>query len=192
MKISIVGTGYVGLVSGTCFAETGITVQCVDIDSKKIENLNKGIVPIYEPGLDAMIERNVKNGRLSFTTSLKETLSDCEVVFSAVGTPPDEDGSADLKYVIEVAREIGRYMTDYLVVVTKSTVPIGTAKKVKAAIQEELDKRGLKLSFDVASNPEFLKEGDAIIVDIKLLKKGWFDASASKFTPKVKRPISLK
>ncbi|MBN1251158.1 MAG: UDP-glucose/GDP-mannose dehydrogenase family protein [Bacteroidales bacterium] len=162
MKIAIVGTGYVGLVSGTCFAETGIDVVCVDIDKKKIDNLNKGIVPIYEPGLDTMIEKNVKNGRLKFSTNLKDSLEGCEVVFSAVGTPPDEDGSADLKYVISVARELGQHINEYVVMVTKSTVPIGTAKLVNAAIQEELDKRGVKIPFDVASNPEFLKEGDAI------------------------------
>jgi UDPglucose 6-dehydrogenase len=162
MKITVVGTGYVGLVTGTCFAETGITVHCVDIDADKINKLNNGIVPIYEPGLEKMIERNVKKERLFFTTSLKETLKDSDVVFSAVGTPPDEDGSADLQYVISVAREVGKYMQHYMVIVTKSTVPIGTAKKVKAAIQDELDKRGVKIEFDVASNPEFLKEGDAI------------------------------
>lgn len=162
MKISVVGTGYVGLVTGTCFAETGITVHCVDIDEKKINMLNNGQVPIYEPGLEKMIERNVKKERLFFTTNLQETLKDCDVVFSAVGTPPDEDGSADLQYVIAVAREVGKYMDHYMVIVTKSTVPIGTAKKVKAAIQDELDKRGVNIEFDVASNPEFLKEGDAI------------------------------
>jgi UDPglucose 6-dehydrogenase len=162
MKIAVVGTGYVGLVSGTCFAETGIDVTCIDIDKEKIEGLNNGVVPIYEPGLETMVERNVDKGRLHFSTSLKESLNSCEVVFSAVGTPPDEDGSADLKYVLAVAREVGQNMTDYLVMVTKSTVPIGTAKKVKAAIQEELDKRGVDIPFDVASNPEFLKEGDAI------------------------------
>jgi len=163
MKISVVGTGYVGLVSGTCFAETGVTVTCVDIDQKKIDNLKKGIIPIYEPGLDDLVHRNVQKNRLSFTTSLKESLADgTEAVFIAVGTPPDEDGSADLKYVLAVAREVGRNMENYLVVITKSTVPIGTAKKVKAAVQEELDKRGCKLAFDVASNPEFLKEGTAV------------------------------
>ncbi len=162
MKIAIVGTGYVGLVSGTCFSETGVDVTCVDIDEKKINGLKNGIVPIYEPGLETMIQRNVEKKRLKFSTSLKDSLKDCQVVFSAVGTPPDEDGSADLKYVITVAREVGQNMTDYLVMVTKSTVPIGTANKVKAAIQEELDKRGMDIPFDVASNPEFLKEGDAI------------------------------
>jgi len=162
MKIAVVGSGYVGLVSGACFSETGIDVTCVDIDEKKINNLKNGIIPIYEPGLESLVSRNVDKGRLHFTTSLKESLVGCEVVFSAVGTPPGEDGSADLQYVIAVAREVGQHMTDYLVMVTKSTVPIGTAEKVKLAIQQELDKRGLNIPFDVASNPEFLKEGDAI------------------------------
>jgi len=162
MNITIVGTGYVGLVSGTCFAETGVSVTCIDIDEKKINMLKKGKVPIFEPGLDRMIDTNVSKGRLHFSTSLKDNLKDCEVVFSAVGTPPDEDGSADLQYVLDVAHEVGKHMEDYLVIVTKSTVPIGTAKKVKAAIKEELEKRGVDIPFDVASNPEFLKEGDAI------------------------------
>ena len=162
MKITIVGTGYVGLVTGTCFAEVGIDVTCVDIDRLKIENLNKGISPIYEPGLDAMIERNVSKKRLSFTTELAGCFDDTEVIFSAVGTPPDDDGSADLKYVLDVAHTVGRYMTGYIIIVTKSTVPVGTAKRVRDAIQEELDKRGVDIAFDVASNPEFLKEGDAI------------------------------
>ncbi len=162
MKITVVGTGYVGLVSGTCFAETGIDVTCVDIDKKKIEGLNNGVIPIYEPGLESMVERNVEKGRLHFSTSLKDNLEGCEVIFSAVGTPPDEDGSADLQYVLAVAREVGQHMADYLVMVTKSTVPIGTAEKVKAVIKEELEKRGVNIPFDVASNPEFLKEGDAI------------------------------
>lgn len=162
MKISIVGTGYVGLVTGTCFAESGVTVTCVDIDQKKIDLLNNGEVPIWEPGLDDMISRNTSKERLSFTTSIKDSLLDSEAVFIAVGTPPDEDGSADLKYVLGVAREIGQHMTDYLVIVTKSTVPIGTSHKVRAAVKEELDKRGSDLNFDVASNPEFLKEGSAI------------------------------
>lgn len=162
MKIAIVGTGYVGLVSGTCFAEMGTEVFCVDVDTKKIENLNNGIMPIYEPGLEEMVSRNKKAGRLQFTTDLTECLNDVEVVFSAVGTPPDEDGSADLKYVLEVARTVGRNMNKYLLMVTKSTVPVGTAQKVRQAIQEELDKRGVDITFDVASNPEFLKEGAAI------------------------------
>ena len=138
MKIAVVGTGYVGLVSGTCFAETGITVTCVDINAKKIEDLKKGIVPIYEPGLENMVRNNVENDRLFFSTSLEESLIDCEAVFIAVGTPPDEDGSADLQYVLAVAKEVGQNMTDYLVMVTKSTVPIGTAIKVKAAIQRAM------------------------------------------------------
>lgn len=162
MKIAIVGTGYVGLVTGTCFAETGVDVVCVDIDQQKIDNLKKNIIPIYEPGLDVMVDRNVKKGRLTFSTSLKDSIEECEAVFIAVGTPPDEDGSADLKYVLAVASEIGRYMKDYLVAVTKSTVPIGTSEKVKAAIQKELDLRKSNLEFGIASNPEFLKEGTAI------------------------------
>ncbi len=162
MKIAIVGTGYVGLVTGTCFAEIGVDVICVDTNKEKIENLHKGIIPIYENGLEEMVLRNSKAGRLQFTTSLEEILDDVEVVFSAVGTPPDEDGSADLRYVLEVARTIGRNMNKYVLVVTKSTVPVGTAEKVRNAIQEELDKRGVSIEFDVASNPEFLKEGNAI------------------------------
>ena len=162
MNISVVGTGYVGLVSGACFAEMGIDVTCVDIDEKKIDRLLAGEVPIYEPGLDDLVKRNVEAGRLHFTTDLRSCLDQVEVVFSAVGTPPDEDGSADLRYVLEVARTFGRNINKYTILVTKSTVPVGTAKKVKAAIQEELDKRGAKIPFEVASNPEFLKEGAAI------------------------------
>jgi UDPglucose 6-dehydrogenase len=162
MKIAVVGTGYVGLVSGTCFAEMGVDVTCVDIDVQKIENLKKGIIPIWEPGLEDMVLRNVNAGRLHFTTSVEEVLDDVQVVFSAVGTPPGDDGSADLKFVMEVARTVGRKMNNYVLLVTKSTVPVGTAKLVRKAIQEELDKRGLQIDFDVASNPEFLKEGDAI------------------------------
>lgn len=162
MKIAIVGTGYVGLVTGTCFAEIGVHVTCVDTNQDKIESLKKGVMPIYEPGLEDMVLRNMKAGRLRFTTSLEECLDDVEVVFSAVGTPPDEDGSADLSYVLAVAHTIGRAMRKYVLVVTKSTVPVGTARKVRAVIQEELDKRGEHISFDVASNPEFLKEGTAI------------------------------
>ena len=162
MRIAIVGTGYVGLVTGTCFAEIGVNVICVDTNCEKIEALKKGIIPIYENGLEEMVNRNVKAGRLKFTTSLESCLNDVEVVFSAVGTPPDEDGSADLSYVLAVARTIGQYMNKYLLVVTKSTVPVGTAQKVRSVIQEELDKRGVKLEFDVASNPEFLKEGNAV------------------------------
>lgn len=162
MNIAIVGTGYVGLVSGTCFAEMGVNVTCVDIDESKINKLLHGEIPIYEPGLDEMVLRNHREGRLKFTTNLASILDDVEIVFSAVGTPPDEDGSADLKYVLEVARTVGRNMSKYVLLVTKSTVPVGTAQKVKTAIQEELDKRGVNIPFDVASNPEFLKEGAAI------------------------------
>ena len=162
MNIAIVGTGYVGLVSGTCFAEMGVNVTCVDVNEAKINSLLSGQIPIYEPGLEEMVFRNHKEGRLHFTTDIRTCLDEVDVVFSAVGTPPDEDGSADLTYVLEVAREVGRYMNKYLVLVTKSTVPVGTARKVKAAIREELDKRGVDIDFDVASNPEFLKEGAAI------------------------------
>ena len=162
MKVAIVGSGYVGLVTGTCFAEVGIEVMCVDIDAKKIENLKNGIIPIYEPGLEEMVHRNMKKGRLQFTTDISEALEDCEVLFTAVGTPPGKDGSADLQYVLSVARDCGKNMKDYLLIVTKSTVPVGTALKVKQALQEELDKRGVNIQFDVASNPEFLKEGAAI------------------------------
>lgn len=162
MKIAVVGTGYVGLVTGTCFAEVGIDTTCVDIDVKKIEGLRKAISPIFEPGLDSMIERNLANGHLHFSTDLVSCLSESEVVFIAVGTPPDEDGSADLKHVIEVARTIGKNMKNYLLVITKSTVPVGTAEKVREAIEKELSKRDEKIEFNVASNPEFLKEGAAI------------------------------
>ena len=162
MNIAIVGTGYVGLVSGTCFVEMGATVTCVDVDANKISKLNNGEMPIYEPGLEELVKRNVEYGRLMFTTDLPSVLDNVEVVFSAVGTPPDEDGSADLKYVLAVAKAIGENIKKYTVVVTKSTVPVGTAKKVKETIQAELDKRGENVKFDVASNPEFLKEGAAI------------------------------
>ena len=162
MNIAIVGTGYVGLVSGTCFAEMGVNVTCVDVNKEKINALLHGQIPIYEPGLDEMVLRNCQEGRLRFTTDITTCLNDVELVFSAVGTPPDEDGSANLTYVLEVARSVGRNMNKYLVLITKSTVPVGTAQKVKAVIQEELDKRGVDIPFDVASNPEFLKEGAAI------------------------------
>ena len=162
MNIAIVGTGYVGLVSGTCFAEIGANVTCVDVDANKIERLKNGEIPIYEPGLDDLVLKNVKAGRLKFATSLADVLNEQEIVFSAVGTPPDEDGSADLKYVLQVAKTIGENLNKYIVVVTKSTVPVGTAKKVRETIQNELDKRGVDINFDVASNPEFLKEGNAI------------------------------
>ncbi|WP_410077926.1 UDP-glucose dehydrogenase family protein [Alistipes putredinis] len=162
MNIAIVGTGYVGLVSGACFAEMGIDVTCVDINPEKIKCLLNGEIPIYEPGLDDLVKRNVEAGRLHFTTDLTTCLDNVEVVFSAVGTPPDEDGSADLQYVLEVARTFGRNIKKYTILVTKSTVPVGTAKKVKAVIEEELTKRGEQIDFEVASNPEFLKEGAAI------------------------------
>lgn len=162
MKITIVGTGYVGLVTGTCFSEVGIDVTCVDIDQKKIDGLKEGIMPIYEPGLESMVTRNYEKERLHFSTSLAESVKGSQAAFIAVGTPPGEDGSADLKYVLAVAREIGQNIDDYTVVVTKSTVPVGTAEKVKAAVGEELEKRGVNIPFDVASNPEFLKEGAAI------------------------------
>ena len=162
MKIAVVGTGYVGLVTGTCFAEVGIEVTCIDIDQKKIDNLHQGILPIYEPGLEEMVARNVEKGRLHFSTNLAEAIKDCDVAFIAVGTPPGEDGSADLKYVLAVARGIGEHMRSYCVIVTKSTVPVGTAAKVRAEIAQALAKRGETIEFDVASNPEFLKEGAAI------------------------------
>jgi UDPglucose 6-dehydrogenase len=162
MKITIVGSGYVGLVTGACFSEVGIDVVCVDVDNAKIKNLNKGIIPIYEPGLEDMIVRNMKKNRLSFSTNLSQAITDSEVIFISVGTPPDEDGSADLKYVLAVARACGISMNDYKLIVTKSTVPVGTSIKVKNAVQAELDRRNLKIDFDVASNPEFLKEGAAI------------------------------
>lgn len=162
MKIAVVGSGYVGLVTGACFSDVGIDVCCVDIDQAKIENLKKGVSPIYEQGLDELILRNIEKGRLSFSSSMKEAMKGAEVVFSAVGTPPDEDGSADLQYVLSVAREVGQNMEDYILVVTKSTVPVGTAVKVREVIQEELNKRKLAIEFDVVSNPEFLKEGSAI------------------------------
>lgn len=162
MKIAVIGTGYVGLVTGTCFSEVGVDVTCVDIDQKKIDNLKKGLLPIYEPGLEEMVHRNYEKKRLHFSTSLKESIQDAEVVFIAVGTPPDEDGSADLKYVLGVASEIGKHMQRPLVVVTKSTVPVTTAEKVRASVEKELKARGLKMEFYVASNPEFLKEGAAI------------------------------
>ena len=162
MNIAIVGTGYVGLVSGTCFADTGANVTCVDVDAAKVERLKNGDIPIYEPGLDELVVKNVKAGRLKFTTDLASVLNEQEIVFSAVGTPPDEDGSADLRYVLQVAKTIGENLNHYIVVVTKSTVPVGTAMKVRNTIQAELDKRGVDIEFDVASNPEFLKEGNAI------------------------------
>ncbi|HBJ71157.1 MAG TPA: UDP-glucose 6-dehydrogenase, partial [Cryomorphaceae bacterium] len=162
MNITVVGTGYVGLVSGACLADVGMQVTCVDVNVQKIENLHKGILPIYEPGLEEIVKRNVAAGRLTFSTSLQDAIQGSEAAFIAVGTPPGEDGSADLQYVLAVAREIGEHMSDYLVVITKSTVPVGTAEKVRGALRAALDARGSNLAFDVASNPEFLKEGAAI------------------------------
>ncbi|WP_047446728.1 UDP-glucose dehydrogenase family protein [Alistipes sp. ZOR0009] len=193
MKISVVGTGYVGLVSGTCFAETGVTVTCVDVNQEKISQLNKGIIPIYEPGLEDMVKRNVEKERLFFSTNLKESMVGAEVVFIAVGTPPDEDGSADLKHVLAVASEIGKHITSYMVIVNKSTVPVGTGLKVKAAIQQELDKRGANIPFDVASNPEFLKEGNAIEDFLKpdRIVVGVETEEAQKIMSKLYKPFVL-
>ena len=186
MKIAIVGTGYVGLVTGTCFAEMGTEVFCVDVDKNKIDNLKKGIVPIYEPGLDELVA-------LHFTTELKECLDEVEVLFSAVGTPPDEDGSADLKYVLEVARTVGRYMNKYILVVTKSTVPVGTAQKVKQAIKNEQIKRNVNIEFDIASNPEFLKEGAAVkdFMSPDRVVVGVESERAEKLMSKLYRPFLL-
>jgi len=193
MKITIVGSGYVGLVTGACFAEVGIDVHCVDVDKKKIDGLKKGIVPIYEPGLSDMIKRNLEKGRLHFTTDLPSTLNDCEVIFIAVGTPPDEDGSADLKYVLDVAREVGENMEDYILVVTKSTVPVGTGEKVRNAVRTALEKRGNEKSFDVASNPEFLKEGAAIQDFLKpdRIVIGTDSERAVKIMQKLYKPFTL-
>lgn len=162
MDLTVIGTGYVGLVTGACFADMGNTVTCVDVDQEKIEGLKKGKMPIYEPGLDAVVEESFKAGRLGFTTSLPEAMADSMIYFIAVGTPPGEDGSADLQYVLAVAREIGLHLDRYAIIVDKSTVPVGTAEKVRATVQEELDRRGVAIEFDVVSNPEFLKEGAAV------------------------------
>lgn len=193
MKIVVVGTGYVGLVTGTCFAEIGIDVVCVDIDEKKIKNLQNGIIPIFEPGLDALVVKNMAKGRLQFSTSLKESIPDADVAFIAVGTPPGEDGSADLKYVISVASEIGQHMNSYGVIVTKSTVPVGTAKKVQETIQAQLCERGLDITFDVASNPEFLKEGAAIEDFLKpdRIVVGVSSAKAEEIMRKLYKPFLL-
>lgn len=189
----MVGTGYVGLVSGTCFAEMGNTVTCVDVNQDKIDNLKKGIMPIYEPSLQDLIQRNAEAGRLLFSTSLAECLDDADVVFSAVGTPPDEDGSADLKYVLEVARTFGQNIKKYTLIVTKSTVPVGTATKVKEIIQAELDARGVHVPFSVASNPEFLKEGTAIDDFMKpdRVVVGVDDEKAAKIMRSLYRPFML-
>jgi UDPglucose 6-dehydrogenase len=193
MNITVIGTGYVGLVTGTCFAETGLNVTCIDIDKQKIDNLNKGIIPIYEPGLEQIIERNIKKGRLFFSTELSSCINTSEAVFIAVGTPSDENGSADLKYVLEVASNIGKLINNYMVVITKSTVPVGTAYKVKETIQKELDKRGLKIKFDVASNPEFLKEGNAIDDFLKpdRIVLGVDSPEAEKIMKKLYKPFLL-
>ena len=193
MNITIVGTGYVGLVSGTCFAELGSNVTCIDVNQEKIENLKKGIIPIYEPGIESMIGKNVNAGRLHFDTKLENVVNESEIIFIAVGTPSDEDGSADLKYVIDVARAIGKSINKYLVVVVKSTVPVGTSKKVKQAIQEELDKRNVEVEFDVAFNPEFLKEGDAIDDFMKpdRVVIGVETEKAKAFMTKLYQPILL-
>lgn len=193
MKIAIIGTGYVGLVTGTCFADMGISVTCVDVDADKINRLKRGEIPIYEPGLEDMVTRNHNSGRLDFTTDLSEVIDDVEVIFSAVGTPPDEDGSADLSYVLDVARQIGSLMEKYVLVVTKSTVPVGTAVKVREAILEEQRRRGVKIDFDVASNPEFLKEGAAIkdFMSPDRVVVGVDSPRARKIMQKLYRPFLL-
>jgi len=193
MKIAIIGSGYVGLVTGACFSEVGINVTCVDVDQKKIENLKKGIIPIYEPGLESMITRNMDKNRLQFTTQFEAAIKESDAVFISVGTPPDEDGSADLKYVLQVARDCGKYMDDYKLVVTKSTVPVGTSLKVKNAISEELKKRNLNIDFDVASNPEFLKEGAAIDDFLKpdRIVVGTESKKAEKLLSNLYKPFTL-
>ena len=193
MKIAIIGTGYVGLVTGTCFADMGISVTCVDVDADKINRLKRGEIPIYEPGLEDMVTRNHNSGRLDFTTDLSEVIDDVEVIFSAVGTPPDEDGSADLRYVLDVARQVGSLMEKYVLVVTKSTVPVGTAVKVREAILEEQRRRGVKIDFDVASNPEFLKEGAAIkdFMSPDRVVVGVDSPRAQKIMQKLYRPFLL-
>lgn len=193
MKIAIIGTGYVGLVTGTCFADMGISVTCVDVDADKINRLKRGEIPIYEPGLEDMVTRNHNSGRLDFTTDLSEVIDDVEVIFSAVGTPPDEDGSADLGYVLDVARQIGSLMEKYVLVVTKSTVPVGTAVKVRETILEEQRRRGVKIDFDVASNPEFLKEGAAIkdFMSPDRVVVGVDSPRAQKIMQKLYRPFLL-
>ena len=193
MKITIVGTGYVGLVTGACFSEVGIDVTCVDINEKKIKNLQNGILPIWEPGLEDLVKRNSENGRLHFSTKLSESLDGVSIVFGAVGTPPDEDGSADLQYVIEVAREVGRHAQDYVLMVTKSTVPVGTAEKVRKALKEELDNRGVDIPFDVASNPEFLKEGAAVNDFLKpdRIVVGTDSERAKKLMEKLYKPFTM-
>ncbi|MDR1437165.1 MAG: UDP-glucose/GDP-mannose dehydrogenase family protein [Candidatus Symbiothrix sp.] len=193
MNIAIVGTGYVGLVTGACFSEMGINVTCVDIDENKINRLKEGIVPIYEPGLNELVKKNYQAGRLKFSTDLLACLGEIEAVFCAVGTPPDEDGSADLRHVLQVARTIGQNIRKYILVITKSTVPVGTAQKVKAAIREELDKRGVDIPFDVASNPEFLKEGSAVkdFMSPDRVVVGVENEKAKKVMDKLYKPFTL-
>ena len=193
MNIAIVGTGYVGLVSGTCFSELGLNVVCVDVNEQKIENIKNGIIPIYEPGLERMVMRNIAANRLRFTTSLKDIIDDVDVVFIAVGTPPSEDGSADMHYVLEVAKEIGEDLNKYTLVVIKSTVPVCTSERVRTTIQKELDKRNKYINFDVASNPEFLKEGDAINDFMKpdRVVVGVDSDKAQELMSKIYRPMML-
>jgi len=193
MKVTIVGSGYVGLVTGACFSEVGINVTCIDVDKEKIENLNNGIIPIYEPGLEDMISKNMEKKRLSFSTSLKDAISDSEVIFISVGTPPDEDGSADLRHVLAVAKECGKHMNEYKLIVTKSTVPVGTSLKVKNAVKEELSKRNMSIDFDVASNPEFLKEGAAIEDFLKpdRIVIGTESVRSEKLLNKLYKPFTL-
>ena len=193
MKIAIVGTGYVGLVTGTCFAEMGTDVYCVDIDENKIRRLKNGEIPIYEPGLEELVIKNYKNNRIHFSTDLTEVLDDVDILFSAVGTPPDEDGSADLKYVLDVARMVGKNMKKYILVVTKSTVPVGTAQKIKQCILDEQDKRNVSIDFDIASNPEFLKEGAAVkdFMNPDRVVVGVESERAQKLMSKLYRPFLL-
>ncbi|HPT52488.1 MAG TPA: UDP-glucose/GDP-mannose dehydrogenase family protein [Bacteroidales bacterium] len=193
MKIAIVGSGYVGLVTGTCLSEVGFEVTCVDIDTAKIARLKNGESPIYEPGLELLLKNNIEKKRLNFTTSLEDVINEVDVVFSAVGTPPDEDGSADLQYVLNVARTVGKTMQHYVLLVTKSTVPVGTAQKVRQAIQEELDKRHANIPFDVASNPEFLKEGDAVSDFMKpdRIVVGVDSEQAKEILQKIYRPFVM-
>ena len=193
MKIAIVGTGYVGLVTGACFAEMGTDVYCVDIDADKIERLRKGRIPIYEPGLEEIVHKNNENGRLHFTTDLSEVLDDMDILFSAVGTPPDEDGSADLTYVLDGARTVGRHMNKYILIITKSTVPVGTANRIKQAVVEEQNRRGVSIDFDIASNPEFLKEGAAVkdFMNPDRVVVGVETERARKLITKLYRPFLL-
>lgn len=193
MKLTIIGTGYVGLVTGACFAEIGSRVTCVDIDAEKIAQLNQGVLPIYEPGLERMVRENLADGTLRFTSRLADAAEDCQIFFIAVGTPPGEDGSADLSNVLEVARQIGKHMTDYAVVVDKSTVPVGTADQVARVVQAELDRRGVNHAFDVVSNPEFLKEGAAVNDFLKpdRIIVGVNSDRAARFMRRIYAPFSM-